>query len=296
MIETQIQVKLDRFDGPLGLLLHLIQKEEMNIKDLDIQEITHQYLDYLKKLSDVNFDIAGEYLFLAASLLYIKSKTVTEEEDEKVQVINPEDLEITSKAQLIEKLEQLARFQKLGAKLMDLPRLNEDIFVKPKINRKAIQNSILSPMDLPELTNVMIDFIRREKRKYTVVKRDRLSIKEKLIELKNSLKVGSRTNMESLINWEKGKTEVVITFISLLELARLKRLEITQEVDEKTHFGSIFVDVKEDLAQFDVDTADGFDPEDENESVSEEDLEVAAPEQAFAQNESSEPAQQEVRG
>ena len=163
--------------------------------------------------------------------------------------------------------------------------MNEEIFVKPKINRKAIQNSILSPMDLPELTNVMIDFIRREKRKYTVVKRDRLSIKEKLIELKNSLKVGSRAKMEDLINWEKGKTEVVITFISLLELARLKRLEISQEEDKQ--FGSIFVDVKEDLAQFDVETADGFDPEDEA-------SEVEIPTEMVAS--ASEPKQDENRG
>lgn len=264
MIETQIQVKLDRFDGPLGLLLHLIHKEEMSVKELDINEITHQYLDYLKKLSDVNFDIAGEYLFLAASLLYIKSQTVADEEDEKIQIVNPTELEITTKTQLIEKLEQLERFQKLGQKLMQLPRLGEQVFVKPKINRKAIQNSILSPMDLPELTNVMIDLMRREKRKYTVVRRDRLSIKEKLIELKNSLKVGTQTRMEELIHWEKGKTEVVITFISLLELARLKRLEIFQD----QHAGSIMVDVKSDLAQFDVDTADGFDPEDEDQATS----------------------------
>ena len=120
-----------------------------------------------------------------------------------------------------------------------------------------------------------MDLIRREKRKYTVVKRDRLSIKEKLIELKNSLKVGSRAKMEDLINWEKGKTEVVITFISLLELARLKRLEITQEQDKQ--YGSIYVDVKEDLAQFDVDTADGFEPEEEEAPELEIPLEAKTP-------------------
>lgn len=282
MIETQIQVKLDRFDGPLGLLLHLIHKEEMSIKELDINEITHQYLDYLKKLSDINFDIAGEYLYLAASLLYIKSQTVADEEDEKIQIANPDDLEITTKTQLIEMLEQLERFQKLGEKLMSLPRMGEEIFVKPKINRKEIQNSILSPMDLPELTNVMIDLIRREKRKYTVVKRDRLSIKEKLIELKESLKIGSQAKMEDLINWEKGKTEIVITFISLLELARLKRLEISQEAA----FGSIRVDVKEDLSKFDVETADGFEPEEDQTPITDED--IAGAQQASATSTPSE--------
>ncbi len=263
MIEADIQVKLDHFDGPLGLLLHLIQREEMSIKDLDINRITEQYLDYLKKLQDVNFDVAGEYLYLAASLLFIKSKSVAEDEEEKIRLTNPDDLEITTKTQLIQKLEELARFQKIGQHLMFLPQRDKDIFVKPKIDRKAIQNSILTPIDLQSLTEVMIDFMRREKRKYTVVRRDRLSIKEKLSELKSNLKVGNKTTMDKLINWEKGKDEVVITFISLLELARLKKLEIFQN----EHDGDIYVDVVDDLETFNVETADGFEPEGEAEKV-----------------------------
>lgn len=268
MIETNIQVRLDKFDGPLGLLLHLIQREEMSIKELDINKITLQYLDYLQKLQDVNFDVAGEYLYLAASLLFIKSKSVAEDEEEKIRIENPDDLEITTKTQLIQKLEELAKFQKMGERLMLLPKRDEDIFVKPKIDRKAIQNSILTPMELGSLTEVMVDLMRREKRKYTVVKRDRLSIKEKLIELKTSLSTGSKTTMDKLINWDKGKDEVVITFISLLELARLKKLEIFQNEFD----GSIYVDVVDSLDSFDVETADGFEPEDEQESIQTEDL------------------------
>ena len=123
-------------------------------------------------------------------------------------------------------------------------------------------------MELGSLTEVMVDLMRREKRKYTVVKRDRLSIKEKLIELKANLSTGSKTTMDKLINWDKGKDEVVITFISLLELARLKKLEIFQNEFD----GSIYVDVVDSLDSFDVETADGFEPEDEQESIQTEDL------------------------
>lgn len=139
MIETNIQVRLDKFDGPLGLLLHLIQREEMSIKELDINKITLQYLDYLQKLQDVNFDIAGEYLYLAASLLFIKSKSVAEDEEEKIRIENPDDLEITTKTQLIQKLEELAKFQKMGERLMLLPRRDEDIFVKPKVDKRPFK-------------------------------------------------------------------------------------------------------------------------------------------------------------
>jgi segregation and condensation protein A len=269
MIEHNIQVKLDHFDGPLGLLLHLVQKEQMNIKDLEINRITEQYIDYLQKMQDLNFDVAGEYLYMAASLLFIKSKSVAEDEEQKIRTSENINLEITTKTQLIQKLEELQKFQRLGEKLMGLPKRDEDIFVRPKVDRKAIQNSILTPMSLESITEVMIDMIRKEKRKYTVVKRDKLSIKEKLRELKSNLKKGSKTVMSKLVNTEeKSIEEIVITFISLLELARLQKLDVFQN----EAWGEIYVEVRESLDDFDVETANGFDPEEEKEQIKTEDI------------------------
>lgn len=269
MIEHNIQVKLDHFDGPLGLLLHLIQREQMSIKDLDINRITQQYIDYLQRMQDLNFDVAGEYLYMAATLLYVKSKSIAEGEEEKIKLEADVDLAITTKTQLIQKLEELQKFQRLGEKLFALPKRDEDIFVKPKVDRKAIQNSILTPMHLDSLTEVMVDLIRKEKRKYTVVKRDKLSIKEKLRQLKSNLKKGSKTIMSQLINTdEKSIEEVVITFISLLELARLQKLDVFQN----EAMGEIYVEVKESLEDFDVETANGFDPEEEKEEIKTEDI------------------------
>ena len=260
MLESNIQVRLDKFDGPLGLLLHLVQKEEVNIRDLDLTRITDQYLDYLRKLHDVNFDVAGEYLYLAATLLYIKSKNCVEESDQSKSLLDKDsDFEITTKTQLIERLEELQHFQKMGEQIWALPKLGEATFIKPKVDRQALQNSILSPMDLMELTNIMVDLIRKEKRKYTVIKRDRLSIKEKLLALKEILQVGVQTSLDHLIDETKGRDDVVITFISLLELARLNRLEVFQN---EAH-GNIYVSVSESLDNFDVDTADGFEPEED---------------------------------
>lgn len=268
MIENNIQVKLDRFDGPLALLLHLIQREEMSIKELDINKITVEYLAFLKKMQNLNFDVAGEYLYMAATLLFIKSKSVAEDEEKAIKALEGEDVLVSTKTELIEKLEELQKFQALGEKIFALPKRNEDIFVKPKVDRKAIQNSILTPMSLETLTDSMVDLIRREKRKYTVVKRDRLSIKEKLIELKNNLSIGSKTTLDKLINDKESVEETVITFISLLELARLKKLDIFQnEV-----MGEVYVEVKDDLNTFDVETADGFEPEDAGENIVAEDL------------------------
>jgi len=263
MTENEILIKVDRFDGPLALLLHLIQKEEMRIQELELNTITNQYLEYLQKMQDLNFDLAGEYLFMAATLLYLKSQTVADEsQDQNLIKITAGEmgLEIQTRGELIKRLEELERFQRLGQRLWGLDKKGHEIFVKAKIDRKAIENSILTPLDLQQLTETMMDLIRREKKKYTIVKRDRISIKEKLIYLKTMLKVGETTQFDKLLDVnETGIIDKVITFISLLELARLKKLQIFQNEVK----GSIYIEVQEDLESFNPDQANGFDPEDE---------------------------------
>lgn len=263
MTENEILVKVDRFDGPLALLLHLVQKDEMPIQDLELNTITNQYLDYLQNMQDLNFDVAGEYLYMAATLLFLKSQTVADESQDQnlIKVTAGEmGLEIQTRGDLIKRLEELERFQRLGHRLWALPKKGHEIFVHPKIDRKAIENSILTPIDLQQLTETMMDIIRREKKKYAVVKRDRISIKEKLIHLKTMLKEGETVQFDTLLDVnETGIIDKVITFISLLELARLKKLQVFQNEDK----GSIYIEVKESLDSFDPESANGFDPEDE---------------------------------
>jgi segregation and condensation protein A len=269
MLDTSIQVKTDHFDGPLGLLLLLIEKEEMSIRDLDLTKITKQYLEYLSQMRELNFDVAGDYLFLAATLLLFKSKVcITEEEVLSLSdEFGIDGLHITSQSELIRRLEELQLYQKLSKKIWDLPKKGHDIFVKPKVDRKAIINSILTPMDLNSFTLAMVDFLFRQRRKYTVVKRDRLSIKEKLQFLKSNLKVGDQTTFDALLEQDGNPGEsdeikdpsdnIVITFISLLELARLHRIAVFQNEDRST----IYINVVKSLEDFDVEQANGFDDE-----------------------------------
>lgn len=260
MSDTAILVRLDQFDGPLALLLHLVQRQEVSLRELDITHLTGQYLDYLQKMQDLNFDVAGEYLFMAATLLHLKSQGAVDESDrDSVRFTQAEGaLEITTRGELIRRLEELERFQRMGERLWALPKKGHEVFVKPKVDRKAVENSILTPVDLQLLTTTMMDLLRQEKRKYTVVKRDRLSIKEKLIKLKETLKPGETTEFDLLLDQgDGGVIDKVITFISLLELARLHKLQVYQN----DHMGTIYVEVMEDLSAFDVNTADGFEEE-----------------------------------
>lgn len=262
MLDTSIQVKTDHFDGPLALLLLLIEKEEMNIRELDLTKITKQYLDYLAKMRDLDFNVAGDYLFLASTLLLLKSKVCIAEEELKglENEFGVEGLSITSQSELIRRLEELQLYQKMSKKLWALEKKGHEVFTKPKIDRKAIVNSILTPMDLNSLTMAMVDFLFRERRKYTVVKRDRLSIKEKLKFLKSHLKQGDQVTFDELLNAHDESNridDIVITFISLLELARLRRISVFQNEDKST----IYVDVVKTLEDFNVEEANGFEEE-----------------------------------
>tara|TARA_R110002072_G_scaffold1989_5_gene16609 strand:- start:61980 stop:62846 length:867 start_codon:yes stop_codon:yes gene_type:complete len=273
MLDTTIQVKTDHFDGPLGLLLLLVQKEEMDVKDLDLTGITKQYLNYLAQMKELNFDVAGDYLYLAATLLLLKSKNaITEEESKRLldQSDASGELNITSEAELIRRLEELQNFQRMGQVLWNLPKKGHDIFVKPKVNRKAIVDSILTPIELDKLTEAMVDLIIRDKRKYTVLRRDRLSIKEKLQFLKSFLTTGEKFDFESLLqlDGEPGTDNTVITFISLLELARLKKITVFQN----ENFGNIYVNVVSSLDDFNVESANGFEEEEGNNTPNEEEL------------------------
>lgn len=275
MIDSTIQISTDRFDGPLGLLLMLVQKDEVDVKKLDLISITKQYLSYLDRMKNLNFDIAGEFLYLAATLLHLKSQhCLTSEERERLKEdLGVDELHITSESELIRRLEELAHYQKMGEKLWNLPKKGYEVFTKPKVNRKAITNSILTPMELSDLLKVMMDYMKREQRKFTVVKRDRVSIKEKLEFFKSYLAVGSEMEFESLVNADgkEGIDNTVITFISLLELARLHKIKIFQNEDQS----QIYVNVVDTLDDFDVSKADGFEDEDKEEqenSVKTEDL------------------------
>ncbi|TDJ07418.1 MAG: hypothetical protein E2O68_03605 [Deltaproteobacteria bacterium] len=247
MIDTSIQVKTDQFDGPLGLLLLLIQKEDMDIRDLDIGPLSEQYLDYLEGMKRLDFDIAGDYLYLLSMLLFLKSQSALNEES---PMDLPEGLDvslgITSKADLIQRLEELAKFQSLGDKLWELPKLNHTIFTKPKVNKKAIIDSILTPLELDELTGSMMDLIKRNNREFTIIEGDKVSLIGKLEDLKPLLSKGAKVYFDVLLKTGKDPAcpiNMVVTFICVLELARLKKIQIFQNEPK----APIYVEVVESL-------------------------------------------------
>ena len=262
MLDTDIRVKLENFDGPLGLLLLLIEKEEMKIRDLDLTHITRQYLDYLSRMKELDFDLAGDHLLMAASLIYLKSQDCLNPEDKHDLGILGEmrDGVFLTKAELIRRLEELKHFQELGQRLWALPKKGHEIFAHPPINRKEIADSILTPVEVQKLLDAMMDLIRRNKKRYGIVKRDPVSLRNKIDALKNFLHEGERVPFETILenSSEKSISDLVLTFISLLELARLGKIGLFQN----DNFGTIYIDVMESLANFDTSSAKGFEVKD----------------------------------
>ncbi|RLA62061.1 MAG: hypothetical protein DRQ88_09440 [Epsilonproteobacteria bacterium] len=232
MIDTSIQVKTDQFDGPLGLLLLLVQKEDMDIRSLDIGPLSEQYLDYLEGMKNLDFDVAGDYLYLLATLVYLKSQSALDEESSiDLPEVFDEGLGITSKADLIRRLEELQKFQALGQKLWDLPKLNHIIFTKPKVNKKAIIDSILTPLEVDEITGSMMDLIKRNNRKFSIIEGDKISLDDRLKAIKPILPLNAKVEFEVLLRTGGDRDcpiNMVVTFICILELARLKRIEVFQ--------------------------------------------------------------------
>ena len=255
-MDVSLPIRTDRFDGPLGLLLFLLQKQDMNIRDLDLTQITKQYLDYLGQMRELNFDIAGDYLYLAVTLLLLKSKEITRDDSRTLENEEESHLNITSHSDLVRRLEQLQLYQKLGRTLWKRSRLGHDVFVRPKVKKKVAVDSILAPVDLEKLTAVMSDFLYKQKRRYTIIKTDTISIKEKLAFLKGCLRKNSNIDFDSLLELHGGKElgNIVVTFISLLELARLKWIHIFQNEGQSV----LYIKILKSLDTFDLNSARGF--------------------------------------
>src|SRR6185369_16660831 len=120
-----LQVQLDKFEGPLSLLLYLIKKNELDIYDIPITEITQQYLEYIKIMKELNLEVAGEFVAMAATLIYIKSRMLVTQYDE-----HGEEIKEDPRKELVQKLLEYQKFQKAGKDLYKRPLIGRDIWLR----------------------------------------------------------------------------------------------------------------------------------------------------------------------
>ena len=166
------------------------------------------------------------------------------------------------------RLEELQHFQNLSKKIWKLQKRGEDVFTKPKVNKKIIVDSVLTPLELDLLTEAMMEVLFRNARKYAVVKKDKISIKSTLEQMKKFLKMGDQKSLAEILDifGKKEKIDLIVAFISILELARLGKITAFQNEEN----GEVYLRVISPLDNFDVREADGFDDENESGKINDE--------------------------
>ncbi|HMB56627.1 MAG TPA: ScpA family protein [Arenimonas sp.] len=219
-----LEVILEAFEGPLDLLLYLIRRQNLEILDIPVAEITRQYVDYIDVMQDLRFELAAEYLVMAAILAEIKSRMLLPRPPSE------EGLESDPRAELVRRLQEYERFKKAAEDLDQLDRLDRDTStVAAFVPDRAIPKEP-PPVDLREMLLALRDVLKRaDLYTHHAIKREALSVRQRMGEVLGKLAGGGFHAFESLFNAEEGRLGVVVTFLSILELAKEQLLEIVQE-------------------------------------------------------------------
>jgi segregation and condensation protein A len=222
-----ITVQLPKFEGPLGLLLYLIRKEEMDIMDIKIHEITKQYLDYIKLMKELDLEVAGEFVAMASTLIHIKSRMLLPQYDENGEIVESED----PRKELVQKLLEYQKYQEAAKLLYDRPLVGRDVWLRGVRESLLPQEEeiVLEDNALFSLISSYRKALRSMKKKVHQVTAKAQSIASRILEMKDRLIVGQRKTMMELVTAteERGR-QVLITFLSLLELGKMGFVRLYQ--------------------------------------------------------------------
>ena len=224
------QLKLPNFEGPLDLLLHLIKKHELNILDLPIAFVTERYLEYLDMMQELDLDVASEYLLMAATLALIKSKMllpqasnvdVAEDQDEAYQ----ED----PRAELIRRLLEYQKYKAVALQLGERPIAGRDVFPRGMPAPSAQGPAPLASIDLYKLLDAFSSILRRVQGRASLeVEAERITIHERMTQLSDLLREKRSCTFDELFEYDRTRYEVVVTFLALLEMTKLRLTRISQ--------------------------------------------------------------------
>ena len=218
-----LAVFLEAFEGPLDLLLYLIRRHNMDILDIDVSEITRQYMDYISAVESMRFELAAEYLVMAATLAEIKSRMLLPRQDSE------DEDEIDPRAELIRRLQQYERFKKAAEDMDTLPRMERDTFAASAALPWLPSSQPHPDVDLRELLLALQGVLRRADL-FTShqVEREVLSTRERMSHILAALQDDRFVSFERLFSPEEGRLGVVVTFLATLELVKEQLIEIVQ--------------------------------------------------------------------
>jgi segregation and condensation protein A len=220
-----LEVILESFEGPLDLLLYLIRRQNLDILDIPVAEITRQYMTYIELMRDVmRLELAAEYLLMAAILAEIKSRLLLPRPPAE------EGLEEDPRAELVRRLQEYERFKRAAEDIEALPRQERDsVVVHAEVGERNVIK-LPPPLELSEMLLALKDVMHRaELFGHHAIKREALSVRQRMGELLSRLDDSSFHRFESLFDPTEGRLGIVVTFLAMLELAKEMLVEIVQE-------------------------------------------------------------------
>ena len=243
-----ISVKLEAFEGPLDLLLHLIEKNKIDIYDIPIVEITAQYLDYIRQMQREDMNVMSEFLVMAATLIDIKCKMLLPKE------VNEDGEEEDPRAELVQKLLEYKMYKYMSFELRDrMDEAQQQLFHEGQMPKEVAEykapvdtEHLLDDMTLQKLHEIFKDVIKRQENKrdpirsnFGKIQKEEVSLTDKLDYVKVYARNHGHFTFRSLLHAQSSKTQVIVTFLANLELMKAGEITLTQEET----FGEIYIDV-----------------------------------------------------
>ena len=232
----ELSYKLEKFEGPLDLLLHLIEKNKVNIYDIPIAEITDQYMEYVRKMDEEDLDVVSEFLVMAATLLDIKARMPKE--------VNEEGEEEDPRAELVMRLLEYKKFRLMSEELKDLETGADRVFYKdPTIPPEVKEyeepvdlDKLLDGVTLTKLQKIFEAVMKRQQDKidpvrstFGTIKKEPVSLEDKITSVLGYARKHRKFSFRQMLEKQRDKTEVVVTFLALLELMKVGKIHLTQE-------------------------------------------------------------------
>jgi len=236
-----LSIKVTNFEGPFDLLLHLIKKNEMNIYDINIVEITNQYMGYLKSMKEMDLEVTSEFIVIAATLIEIKSKYLLPKNKEEHSIDEENDVE----KELLNKLIEYRKYKSIAE---DLKIMEQDagIMISKKPEIIEVDDKYIKEIDfmknitifdlINSYNNLMQEYTNKMNTDNIINKKilvDEYKIEDKMEELKNKLDCYGKIHFTKLINGYSSKIEIIITFLALLELIKIRGVRVIQESNFK---------------------------------------------------------------
>lgn len=242
-----LEFKLQVFEGPLDLLLHLIEKNKVDIYDIPIVEITKQYLEYVEQMPKDDLNLASEFLVMAATLIDIKSKMLLPKEiDENGEEIDP-------RAELVEKLIEYKMYKYAATELRDMQvYAGKSLYKQPDIPDEVAKyqppvdlDDLLKDVNLTKLNEIFQMVLKRQvdkidpvRSKFGKIEMEEVSLPEKITYVSKTIKSRKRCSFKQLLEEATSKVEVIVSFLAILELIKIGEIEVHQD----NTFGDIYID------------------------------------------------------